>query len=435
MFEAMEMDGPVTAGRLDWWAAELMTTALPGDNTTRVDMLQSLERFTRIADGVKAAITADFARSERAGVRGEVRRERVDASIATQIGLARGESPHRGRRRVGVAVVLATEMPHTFTALRTGRITEWRAEIIVRETACVTRADRGKIDAAIGADLDRIETLSEGQLRAEIRTKAYEADREVFVRARAQAVKDRRVTVRPLPDGMAQLSATVPLVDGVAAYATLLRTAESARASGDDRSRGAIMADTLLERVRSGPVPAPGSACPAPVAPPVPVAVNLVVSDATVFGGGNEPAQCEHYGPIPAELARELIVSADREGLATLRRVYTKAGAVVAMESTARCFPAGLARMIRVRDRTCRMPYCDAPIRHIDHIAPVARGGPTTYANGQGLCEGCNHAKQPDGWTSRVVEDPSGRHSVEMMTPTGHCYRSTAPAPPRPMAG
>lgn len=43
------------------------------------------------------------------------------------------------------------------------------------------------------------------------------------------------------------------------------------------------------------------------------------------------------------------------------------------MDSRARLFPAGLRRFIRARDDTCRTPYCDAPIRHLDHIVPPAR--------------------------------------------------------------
>ncbi len=66
------------------------------------------------------------------------------------------------------------------------------------------------------------------------------------------------------------------------------------------------------------------------------------------------------------------------------------------MESASRYFPDGLADLIRLRDRHCQTPWCDAPIREIDHITPWTNGGPTTYTNGQGLCTRCNHAKQAE---------------------------------------
>ncbi|BBZ05599.1 hypothetical protein MCHIJ_50360 [Mycolicibacterium chitae] len=89
-------------------------------------------------------------------------------------------------------------------------------------------------------------------------------------------------------------------------------------------------------------------------------------------------------------VARQLVRGAvdDERSRAMLRRLYKHpvSGALVAMESRARIFPKGLAEFIRLRDDTCRMPYCDAPIRHTDHVAPAAGGGVTSGVNGQGLC-------------------------------------------------
>jgi hypothetical protein len=98
------------------------------------------------------------------------------------------------------------------------------------------------------------------------------------------------------------------------------------------------------------------------------------------------------------------------------------------MDSKARLFPERLRRFLQARDDTCRTPYCDAPIRHHDHIIPWHQDGPTSTSNGQGLCEACNHVKELPGWAARVAPGP--RHTVEVTTPTGHSYRSTAPPPP-----
>jgi 5-methylcytosine-specific restriction endonuclease McrA len=102
------------------------------------------------------------------------------------------------------------------------------------------------------------------------------------------------------------------------------------------------------------------------------------------------------------------------------------------MESTRREFTGGLRRFVIARDRVCRTPWCDAPIRHVDHIKPVAEGGATTAANGQGLCEACNYTKQATGW--RTIARPDG--TIETITPTGHRYPSHSPRvePPQPHA-
>jgi hypothetical protein len=98
------------------------------------------------------------------------------------------------------------------------------------------------------------------------------------------------------------------------------------------------------------------------------------------------------------------------------------------MDSKARKFPDGIRRMVMARDATCTGPWCDAPIRHIDHIVAWSQGGPTTLANGEGLCERCNQSKEADGWSAKPVDGP--RRTVETTTPTGHTYTSTAPPLP-----
>jgi 5-methylcytosine-specific restriction endonuclease McrA len=73
-----------------------------------------------------------------------------------------------------------------------------------------------------------------------------------------------------------------------------------------------------------------------------------------------------------------------------------------------------------VRDRTCRTPWCDAPIRHVDHVEPAAAGDPTSAENAQGLCEACNYAKQAPGWAA-ATDTPDGAAgaggAVETRTP------------------
>lgn len=200
-------------------------------------------------------------------------------------------------------------------------------------------------------------------------------------------------------------------------HAALTREADSLRAAGDGRSRGQIMADTLVERVT-------GQA----TATAVPVTVNLVISDAALLAGDDQPGFIDGYGPVPAELIRDLAGSTVAG--AEIRRLYARpeTGELVAMDSRSRCFPGLLALMIRFRDRFCRTPWCDAPIRHTDHPEGVIEGGRTSYLNSQGLCEACNHAKQAPGWRAR----PGPGGTVVTTTPAGATYRTGPPGLPVP---
>jgi hypothetical protein len=223
------------------------------------------------------------------------------------------------------------------------------------------------------------------------------------------------------------------------------------------------MADELVERITGTPGGISG------------VEIQLIMTDRTLFQSDGEPARLPGYGIVPAGWARSLLtrapagssalntgdgnhrgIRADGTRIGTnsgigigtgtgtggadsgagkalstwLRRLYTAPGTgdLVAMDSRARFFPPGLGRFIEARDETCRTPYCDAPIRHLDHIVPWRSAGPTALVNGAGLCEACNHTKEIPGWAARPR--PGLRHTLELTTPTGHSYHATAPPLP-----
>ncbi|GHJ57614.1 HNH endonuclease [Nocardioides sp. OK12] len=370
----------------------------------RLDALQ-VELTARLDEVVRRRHAAAGLPTERQGV-----------GVASQVGLARRESPNRGARHLGLAKILVAEMPHTLAAMRAGWCSEWRATLLARETACLSLEDRRRVDAELMADPETTEGWGDKRLVAAARARAYELDPHAALKRSRKAEGERYVSLRPAPDTMTYLTALLPVAQGVAAYAALTRAADSARASGDERSRGQVMADTLVTSVLTDRVE------PAPV-PVVPVAVNLTVSDATLLGGGHQPGWVAGYGPVPAGFARELVATAIADAQATLRRLYTtSAGALVAMDSRARTFPASLGLFIDLRDQSCRTPWCDAPIRHHDHVVPDHAGGPTSATNGQGLCEACNQAKEAPGFTATTV-----RSTVVTTTPTGHQVPSRAP--------
>jgi hypothetical protein len=117
-----------------------------------------------------------------------------------------------------------------------------------------------------------------------------------------------------------------------------------------------------------------------------------------------------------------------------LRRLYLDpaSGQLVAMDSRRRCFTPAQRQYVRLRDQTCRTPWCEAPIRQVDHVLPHADGGPTGLDNAQGYCQACNLAKQAPGWQTTLTSTGAAGHEVQITTPTGHRYRSRAPRPPGP---
>nr|WP_258806365.1 HNH endonuclease signature motif containing protein [Pseudarthrobacter sp. NS4] len=352
-----------------------------------IGQLRELEDLKSAAAAKQAQIAVAFDLSQRrAQAAAGVPAAELGAGVGAQVALARRESPARGGRLLGLAKALVTEMPRTLAALGSGQLNEWRATLLVKETACLSLDDRCAVD------------------------------------------------------------------EEIAAHAALTRHADTLRSTGDERTRGQIMADSLVGRLTGTPAGITG------------IEIQLVMTDRTLLQGDSEPARLPGYGTVPAQWAREAVLNGstgagkpsrpakartwagdaesgptaadpaagvpgapDQGGLSVwLRRLYTAPGTgeLVAMDSKARIFPPGLRRFLQIRDDTCRTPYCDAPIRHHDHIIPWHTNGPTTASNGQGLCEACNHTKENPGWFAKPL--PGVRHTVETRTPTGHTYHSTA---------
>ena len=401
---------------------ELAALDSHADEASLIEQIAELERVKSVAAAgqARAAAALDERRRADEAAAGVPVRQR-GRGVASEIALARRDSPARGGRHLGFAKALVHEMPHTLAALECGALSEWRATLIVRESACLDVEDRRALDAELCAEVSNLDGMGDARVAAAAKEIAYRLDALAVVDRAAKAEADRAVTIRPAPDTMTYVTALLPVAQGVGVYAALNRAADT---TFDDRSRGQVMADTLVERVTGRPAETPE-----------PVAVNLVMTDETLLGGDTTPAVVEGYGPIPAAVARGLVNAAvtDERSKATLRRLYRHptTGGLVAMESRSRCFPRGLAAFIGLRDQRCRTPYCDAPIRHRDHAQPRNRGGPTSGENGLGACERCNYAKEAPGWHV-TAGDENGVHTAEFVTPTGKRYHSTAPPLPGP---
>jgi hypothetical protein len=403
----------------------LVVVDVDADESALVERIAELERLKSAAAAAQARVTAALDEKRRsAEAAAGVPAAKRGRGLGSEVALARRDSPNQGGRHLGFARALVHEMPHTLAALETGVLSEWRATLIVRESACLDVEDRRTLDRELCADVTELAGLGDARIAAEAKKIAYRLDPHAVVDRAVRAESDRRVTIRPAPDNMVHVRALLPMSHGVAVYATLHRAADTC---SDGRGRGQVMADTLVQRVT-------GRAAEVPV----PVAVNLVITDESLFAGNTEPARVAGYGLVPATIARRLIAAAtgDRRSRATLRRLYKhpRSGGLVAMESRARLFPKGLARFIDVRDDTCRTPYCDAPIRHHDHAIAHGRGGATSGVNGLGLCAACNYAKEAPGWTVTTTQDENGCHHAEFTTPTGARHHSKAPPLPGPVS-
>ncbi|MDQ4119479.1 MAG: HNH endonuclease, partial [Actinomycetota bacterium] len=168
-------------------------------------------------------------------------------------------------------------------------------------------------------------------------------------RARCAAARaERHVTIRQAPDGMLTLPAHLPIEQGVAYYPALHTAWNHIQVNPEPltRGRGQVLADTLVERLTGNPT-----------AEHLDLEVQVVVPVEAILDQDSPlPADVPGLGPVPVEFLTRT------RGRKLLRRLLTRAGTVIGGDSQSRCFPAGLADLIRARDRhRCTAPYCDAP--------------------------------------------------------------------------
>jgi len=422
---------------------------------------------------------------------------------AVEVGIALKLSPSKAKDWVKNAKKAVGQYPMIHARVCAGQLSPDRLGLAMRESATLDTGLRPMLDAALAEDLPG---LSDSQAKDLVRRTCMELDPDTPDKAWSRGEEHRFVSVRPGEDGTMQLSGRLTGRQGVEIEAGLRRHAHWMKANGDARTPSQIKADTLsdavltyLNRAGTPDTEAPlgatdaGDTAASTTQAGVPVLprparsrleIQLVITDATLFGEDRTPARWVGHGPVPAGHARHLIRDAIldlaqartelgagpgpgtpagastgqdpgpqtpaggpddglgdglggnpegpgpgnfAEDLITLRRLWEAPGTrqLVAMESKARAFPPGLARFIRTRDDTCRGPYCGAPIREIDHIHPHRTGGPTSETNGQGLCRRCNQLKELDGIIT-IHHDGA----TDTITPTGqiHTVRRRPPS-------
>jgi len=289
---------------------------------------------------------------------------------------------------------------------------------VVAETRHLDAGSRREVDARLpAADLG---SLGVREAKALARRYAYEADREAYVTRGRHERRHRRVGLRPAPDTMSVLSGYLPVERGVACLAALRRHTDAVVADGDGRSRDQIMADTLVERLT-------GQGRAEDVAVEVQI---ILPADLVTDPGSTRTATVTGVGPLPGPLARDLIDQS--RGVKRVRRLHTTLDGRLSGIDPRRRFTGPLADLVVARDQTCRVPFCGAPVRHLDHVERHADGGRTTLGNGRGTCARHNLVQEQPGWTAVVVHDGLGErpHTVRTTTPTGHVYAGRAPDPP-----
>ncbi|MEO6956774.1 MAG: hypothetical protein ABI137_08535 [Antricoccus sp.] len=398
----------------------LRTPDLSASSDELIDQISALETMRAVTAAAQAQLMVAFLDQELyAESAGDGLAHSLPArrrSAIAQIALARRISPQQQSNEMAFASLLCTDLAITLSALQRGAITEYAAKKVASELVVLDVHDRRAVDRDLAALLDG---MSAKQAASAAHHRVAAIDARAIITRMERAAASRRVSVRPAPDGMAYFTILTDLSSAVSMYAALHKAAGSPSTDPGPRSHGAIMADTAFQRVTGYKSSAH-----------VPLEIGLVITDQTLLADGRAAGRIGQH-VVPAEIARHLITrGAASKTKQLVRRLYADpaTGTLTRIDGRARTFNGKLRRFITARDQICRTPYCEAPIRDIDHANPWAHDGPTNPTNGNGRCQRCNLTKESPGWKSTSISATPGKaHRIVITTPTGHEYISNAP--------
>ena len=251
------------------------------------------------------------------------------------------------------------------------------------------------------------------QLRDRLRRAVLKADPDRAKDRHRRNLNNRRIGSTLDDDGTASLYGIfLPAARVAAAWDRINSYAKALRHAGDQRTLDQLRADTFLDLLEGVH----------PDTPPVHRVgvIELTVPWDTATGAADTPATLAGYGPICADIARQLLTSPAAQTAQWRYSVTGTHGELIAHGLTIRPVPpvetdpsrrfpgAALGRWIRARDRTCRAPGCHRPARDtdIDHTRDHARGGPTAHDNLAALCHH-HHLLKDAGW--KVCQPTPGR--------------------------
>lgn len=405
------------------------------------------------------------AQTARIPVSAQRERELPLRSIAAEVGAALRRSDRGMQERIHRAAALLVAFPLVVAALREGRIDAAHVRVIDEAGSRIVDPEARTLFEQ--AALVVAERETPGRARPIIAMLAQRIDPAPPTERHVDAAQGRRVWVRDLDDGMAELVALLPAAlahgirDRIDRYARALRDAAGGAAGGDegrgsdavhdatgcggrgeagagefggrgegrepgdggeadlggavdartiDQRRADVLADLLL----TGHATATASDATRCETEAIVAHVQVTVPAATL-NGGDGVALIPGHGSVDPATARHLA-----GGAPSWDRLFVDAGTGAVTASDCYRPTQAQRRYLRARDEHCRFPGCRSGVWRcdIDHTVDFARGGATEVCNLAHLCRRHHSLKHHSAWT--VVQRAGG--ALEWTSPTGRVY-------------
>ncbi|KAA1376390.1 DUF222 domain-containing protein [Aeromicrobium fastidiosum] len=332
-------------------------------------------------------------------------RRRVDAAVH-ELSLAMRLPVPTVERRVARARRLRSSMPDVWQAWLDGRISTTHVTAIDRAATRLVHAE--SVAALDDVAVERVGRLTPGQATRWLDRWVERTEATESARRHERAHADRKVSSRPLGDGMTRLTADVASTDAAAVMQSLTGTAHGLPADDGrtiDQARADLMVDALLGRE-------PGGLGYKAV-------IGVTVPLSSLLGFSDVPGELtDRSATIPAHIVRAAM--ADEHSL-LYRLVTDDVGNLMTVTWLGRFAPTRLAQVLEFRDGTSVFPTSTVPARacDTDHSDPwpaetsAANTGPLNRRAHNLKTEGHLRLRQPAPGV------------FEWTTSTGHTYTRT----------
>ena len=345
--------------------------------------------------------------SEMRGGREAQHHEAVETA-AIEVGAALHLTRRSAEAETHLALELTRRLPDVHAALLRGDVDLRRAKALLRGTEHLPdHTARRMVDQV----LDKASELTTGQLGARLRRLCMEAEPDDAKRRYNSRVEDRRVELRPNPEGTANLLGFDLPADRVSAISRYLnRAARKLRSVADGRTMDQLRADVMLDILEGAHTP---------LGAPRGGAVHLEIDLATLAELNDHAGDLAGFGPVTADLARQLA-----EGLRDAEWSFTitdpETGDIVCDGTTRRRPRRAQRRRIQARHKHCVWPGCRMPSVDcdMDHRVRHADSGCGHDHNLAPLCRFHHRMRHQADWTYRRL----ATGDIEWTSGTGRVY-------------
>jgi dihydroneopterin aldolase len=402
---------------LDGWEPDLFLAAvLATTDRTRLtgyDLVTLLRARWRMISHLMAEAYADMAEIAHCHPDGDSveRLDFPDTEMVDEIRTALSLTRRAADAELGYALDFCRRLPDVWAALAAGEIDVRKAKVISDETITLDETIAREV---AGQVLDKAPNWTTGQLRVRLRRLAAEADPDSVREQYEHGLEDRHVVVDANPDGTGNIAGWSLPADRVAeARDRIQQIARTLKTADEVRTMDQLRADVFLDLL-CGTEHQEGNGSRKGV-------VDIRVDLETLAGLTDTPGEIPGYGPVIADIARQIATEHGTQWQITL----THHNQPIWVGTTRRRPTTEITRRVRARYPTCVFPGCRITAKdcHLDHNIPISEGGPTREDLLCPLCEYDHHHNRHNGWKPKRL--PNGQY--QWTSPLGHVYITEHP--------